>query len=134
MNAVSPALFAEAFAGHFAKGPGRGKIAELAKASSWERGSVVEKSGYALMPGSKTTNSDVARACAEMLRQLRQLLRSDELPIATPVRRQWPTPLPMPEARCGTTVARISVDRKSTASDGAALRELLAPDAAKRSS
>ena len=43
------------------------KIAELAKASSWERGSVVEKSGYALMPGSKTTNSDVARACAEML-------------------------------------------------------------------
>ena len=36
----------------------------------------------------------------------------------------------MPEARCGTTVARISVDRKSTASDGAALRELLAPDAA----
>src|SRR5258708_5583414 len=40
----------------------------------------------------------------------------------------------MPEARCGTTVARIPVDRKSTASDGAALRELLGPDAAKRSS
>jgi len=43
------------------------KIAELAKASSWERGNVVEKSGFALMPGSKTTDSDVARACAEML-------------------------------------------------------------------
>lgn len=43
------------------------KIAELAKASSWERGSAVEKSGFALMPGSKTTDTDVARACAELL-------------------------------------------------------------------
>lgn len=42
-------------------------IAELAKASSWERGTVVEKSGYALMPGSRTADSDVARACAEIL-------------------------------------------------------------------
>ena len=50
-----------------AQSDGPAKIAELAKASSWERGSVVEKSGYALMPGSKTTDSDVARACAEML-------------------------------------------------------------------
>ena len=52
---------------HRAQGDAPAKIAELAKASSWERGSVVEKSGYALMPGSKTTDSDVARACAEML-------------------------------------------------------------------
>ncbi len=43
------------------------KIAELAKASSWERGNVVEKSGFATMPGSKTSDSDVARACAEIL-------------------------------------------------------------------
>ena len=50
-----------------AQGDAPAKIAELAKASSWERGSVVEKSGFALMPGSKTTDSDVARACAEML-------------------------------------------------------------------
>ena len=50
-----------------AQGDAPAKIAELAKASTWERGSVVEKSGYALMPGSKTTDSDVARACAEML-------------------------------------------------------------------
>ena len=50
-----------------AQGDAPAKIAELAKANSWERGSVVEKSGYALMPGSKTTDSDVARACAEML-------------------------------------------------------------------
>jgi pimeloyl-ACP methyl ester carboxylesterase len=44
-----------------AQGDAPAKIAELAKASSWERGSVVEKSGYALMPGSKTTDSDVVR-------------------------------------------------------------------------
>lgn len=43
------------------------KVAELAKASSWDRGNVVEKSGFAIMPGSKTTDSDVARACAELL-------------------------------------------------------------------
>ena len=50
-----------------AQGDGPAKIAELAKASSWERGNVIEKSGYAMMPGSKTSDSDVARACAEML-------------------------------------------------------------------
>jgi len=43
------------------------QIAVLAKASTYERGSIVEKSGYAVMPGSKTADSDVARACAEML-------------------------------------------------------------------
>ena len=43
------------------------KIAELIKASTWDRGNVVEKSGFATMPGSKTTDSDVARACAELL-------------------------------------------------------------------
>ena len=50
-----------------AQGDGPAKIAELTKASSWERGNVIEKSGYAIMPGSKTSDSDVARACAEML-------------------------------------------------------------------
>ncbi|HKV16836.1 MAG TPA: hypothetical protein VJQ81_17450 [Reyranella sp.] len=43
------------------------RIAELARASSWERGTVVEKSGFALMPGSKTADVDVARACADIL-------------------------------------------------------------------
>ena len=43
------------------------KIAELAKSSSWDRGNVVAKSGYATMPGSKDADSDVARACGEML-------------------------------------------------------------------
>jgi hypothetical protein len=43
------------------------KLAELSKVSSWERGSVIEKSGFALMPGAKTADTDVARACAESL-------------------------------------------------------------------
>lgn len=43
------------------------KIMELAKASSWDRGNVVAKSGYATMPGSKDAESDVARACGEIL-------------------------------------------------------------------
>ena len=50
-----------------AQGDAAAQIAALAKASSWERGTTVEKSGYALMPGSKATESDVARACGEML-------------------------------------------------------------------
>ncbi len=50
-----------------AQGDATAKIAELTKSSSWERGSLVEKSGFATMPGSKTTDSDVARACAEIL-------------------------------------------------------------------
>ena len=44
-----------------------GKIAELGKASTWERGTVVAKSAFATMPGSKEADNDVARACAEML-------------------------------------------------------------------
>ena len=43
------------------------KIAELSKTSSWDRGNVIERSGFALMPGEKTADSDVARACAESL-------------------------------------------------------------------
>jgi hypothetical protein len=43
------------------------KLIELGKASSWDRGNVIAKSGYATMPGSKGVDSDVARACAELL-------------------------------------------------------------------
>jgi hypothetical protein len=43
------------------------RTADLIKTSNWERGSIIEKSGYATMPGSKTANSDVASACAEIL-------------------------------------------------------------------
>lgn len=50
-----------------AQGDSAVKIAELAKSSSWERGNLVEKSGFATMPGTKSADSDVARACAELL-------------------------------------------------------------------
>jgi len=43
------------------------KTDALMKGSSWDRGNMVEKSGYATMPGSKTADSDVARACAAIL-------------------------------------------------------------------
>ena len=43
------------------------KLTALMGTSSWERGQTVEKSGFATMPGSTTTDSDVARACAELL-------------------------------------------------------------------
>jgi hypothetical protein len=66
-DAVVVALAPICAAQYRAQSDGPAKIAELAKESSWTRGTIVEKSGYALMPGSKTTDSDVARACAEML-------------------------------------------------------------------
>ena len=44
-----------------------GKLAALAKANSWDRADVVIKSGFAVMPGSKEANSDVAGACAQLL-------------------------------------------------------------------
>jgi hypothetical protein len=43
------------------------KLAELNKASSWDRGSMIEKGGWATLPGSGTPNSEVARVCAERL-------------------------------------------------------------------
>jgi hypothetical protein len=43
------------------------KVADLAKASFWDRADVVVKSGSAMMPGSKEADRDVARACAAIL-------------------------------------------------------------------
>lgn len=43
------------------------QIASLNTAKSWERDSVIERSGFATMAGSKSPDSDVARACAEIL-------------------------------------------------------------------
>lgn len=63
VTALAP-ICAERFRAQSDAGP---KLAALATTSSWERGTVVEKSGYAMMPGSKTTDSDVARACGELL-------------------------------------------------------------------
>lgn len=50
-----------------AQGDAAAKLGELVKTSSWERGSVIERSGFAQMPGSNKPDSDVARACAETL-------------------------------------------------------------------
>ncbi len=43
------------------------KIAEIEKASSWERSNIVEKTGFAVMPSTKSNDSDIARACAELV-------------------------------------------------------------------
>ncbi len=43
------------------------RIASLNAASTWERGTVIEKSGFATMAGSKSPDADVARACVEIL-------------------------------------------------------------------
>ena len=50
-----------------AQGDAAIKLGELSKVSSWDRGGFIERSGFAVMPGSKTADSDVARACAETL-------------------------------------------------------------------
>ncbi|MCL4766656.1 MAG: hypothetical protein KJZ80_10520 [Hyphomicrobiaceae bacterium] len=44
--------------------------AALKKASSWQQGTLVEKAGWATMPGKDTPNTGVARACAEMISKL----------------------------------------------------------------
>lgn len=46
-------------------------MAELKKVSSWQQASFVEKGGWATMPGANTPDSAVARACAEMLTNLK---------------------------------------------------------------
>ena len=63
VTALAP-LCAERFR---AQGDAPAKIAELAKASAWERSNVVGKSGFATVPGTKTNDSDLARACVELL-------------------------------------------------------------------
>ena len=46
------------------------KLIEFNKVSSWNRRSVIEKGGWATMPGSDAPNSAVASACAEKLGSL----------------------------------------------------------------
>jgi hypothetical protein len=44
-------------------------LSELSKISyNWDRETFVEKGGWATMPGAASSNSSVARACAEMLK------------------------------------------------------------------
>ena len=46
-------------------------MVELKKVSSYQQGSFIEKGGWATLPGSDNANSAVARACAEMLSNLK---------------------------------------------------------------
>jgi len=46
------------------------KLIEFNKVSSWNRRSVIERGGWATMPGADTPNSAVATACAERLGSL----------------------------------------------------------------
>ncbi len=43
------------------------KLKELKKTDSWERGSYVEKQGWATMPSEKTPDSKVAAECASQI-------------------------------------------------------------------
>ena len=45
-------------------------LIEFNKVSSWNRRSIIEKRGWATMPGTETPNSAVASACAEGLGSL----------------------------------------------------------------
>jgi hypothetical protein len=46
-------------------------LAELKKTSSWQQATFVEKGGWAVMPGSKSADSGVPQACANMLSSLK---------------------------------------------------------------
>jgi hypothetical protein len=46
-------------------------MVELKKVSSYQQGSFIEKGGWATLPGSDRADSAVARACGEMLSNLK---------------------------------------------------------------
>jgi hypothetical protein len=46
------------------------KLKEFGKASTWDRRSIIEKGGWATVPGTDTSNSAVVTACAERLGRL----------------------------------------------------------------
>jgi hypothetical protein len=46
-------------------------MVELKKVSSYQQASFIEKGGWATLPGSERADSAVARACAEMLTNLK---------------------------------------------------------------
>ena len=47
------------------------QLALLKKVSTWEQGSFIEKGGWDKMPGSKSGDDGVARACANLLDNLK---------------------------------------------------------------
>jgi hypothetical protein len=66
--AVVDALTPVCVAGFEGQPDAAAKLMEFKKIStSWDQSSFIEKGGWATIPGSKTPNSDVARACAQKL-------------------------------------------------------------------
>jgi hypothetical protein len=47
------------------------QLTELKKVSTWQQGTFIEKGGWDKMPGSKSADNGVARACATMLDSLK---------------------------------------------------------------
>lgn len=43
------------------------RLAELKKVSSWEQGSFIEKGGWAKMPGARSVDATMTRACATLI-------------------------------------------------------------------
>lgn len=43
------------------------RLVDLKKANSWELANLVEKAGWAKMPGSTSTDSAMARACGDLI-------------------------------------------------------------------
>lgn len=43
------------------------RLIELKKAGTWEQANLVEKAGWAKMPGSASIDSTMARACADLI-------------------------------------------------------------------
>jgi hypothetical protein len=46
-------------------------LVELKKVNSWQQATFIEKGGWATLPGSNVADSSVARACAELLGNLK---------------------------------------------------------------
>jgi hypothetical protein len=65
--AVTAALTPICVASFLGQPDATSKLSELQKASTWQRSGFIEKGGWATMVGSKTPNTEVARACAAEL-------------------------------------------------------------------
>jgi hypothetical protein len=63
VSALAP-LCAERFR---AQADGATKVADLIKVNSWDRAALLEKGGWAAIPGGAKADTDVARACSELL-------------------------------------------------------------------
>jgi hypothetical protein len=71
-NAAVETALAPICVDNFQRAPdARAQQVELNKVASWERSSFVAKRGWATMPGSSSPDSGVARACADLISNLK---------------------------------------------------------------